>query len=163
MEEKLLQISRSQQSYQLKGPWVSVQSAESQQPPGRRHSAATPLSDLRSGSCDRPPTWLSLVLTDDRRAASSCQLTSGKAKRLTPDSRGRMKVEEAQGEREGQGRGGTSCFVFPFLLCFSALQSTGHRSKYILGDIRSHIHNRCMRLCFHGRAVDLPESTKRFS
>lgn len=40
-------------------------------------------SDLRNGSCDRPPTWLSLVLTDDRHTASSCQLTSGRAKSPT--------------------------------------------------------------------------------
>lgn len=40
-------------------------------------------SDLRNGSCDRPLTWLSLVLTDDRHATSSCQLTSGRAKSQT--------------------------------------------------------------------------------
>lgn len=68
---------------------------------------ADTFSDLRSGSCDRPSTWLSLVLTDDRRAASSWQLTSGRAKSLTlssSSSRGRMKEGG-----NGLDKAGVSC------------------------------------------------------
>lgn len=58
-------------------------------------------SDLRNGSCDRPLTWLSLVLTDDRHATSSCQLTSGRAKspRLILTARGRWKWRKKHEEK----------------------------------------------------------------
>lgn len=52
-------------------------------PQGLRRLDGDTHGDPRSGSCDKPPMWLSPVLTDDRHAASSCQLTSGRAKGLT--------------------------------------------------------------------------------
>lgn len=64
-------------------PLVSAYSQGFWRSPSRGGFDGNNFSDLRNAGCDRPPTWLSLVLTDDRHAASSCQLTSGRAKSPT--------------------------------------------------------------------------------
>lgn len=48
--------------------------------------------DLWTGSCDRPPTRLSAVPADDKRAATSWQLTCGTGQSLTQRRRRRRRL-----------------------------------------------------------------------
>lgn len=138
-------------------PLVSAYSQGFWRSPSRGGFDGNNFSDLRNAGCDRPPTWLSLVLTDDRHAASSCQLTSGRAKSPTLIlTAGGLVLDESEGigigtrrERDWWREGGVLFLIFLSFFC-------AFKSSHL--SCSEQIHGTCTRGAliarFNGRHVD---------